>query len=453
MALARYDVEFTKGGDVYKQSQVDALVAVLPGITDLIVLAHGWNNDMADARKLYTELVGNIEQLLDSRSSGAASASLKALDGRTYAICQVFWPSKKFTDEELIPGGGAVSATKASDKALIKALENLKRDPVRLGGKEAPAARIKAIDRAIKAVPKLSTSAAARKTFVDALRSTMPKGKGAKEIDDGSAAFLKADPEKLFKAMSGAVIAPGPKTSRGGAATIGLGAGTAGAGGAAGLGDLVDGITAGARRIANFVTYYQMKERAGDVGTKGVAPFLKQCRKANPAVRMHLVGHSFGGRLVTAAAAGLAKNTAGVTVSLLQAAFSHNALSADFGKGKAGFYRGVLGDARVSGPIIITHTKNDRAVGVAYPLASRIANQVAAALGDENDPYGGMGRNGAQRTTEAAGHNAALGQKGTAYTFAPGTVNNLLADATIKDHGDVRSEAVAYAILCCSGGI
>lgn len=453
MALARFDVEFTKDGDVFKPAQADALVAGLGGVTDLIVLAHGWNNDMADARALYDELVGNIQALLDARADPASPAALKALAGRTYAVCQVFWPSKKFTDAELIPGGGAASAKAASDKALIKALEALKRDPVRLGGKEAPAARVKAIDRAIKAVPKLATSAAARKTFVTALRSTMPKGKGAKEVDDGSAGFLKADPEKLFKAMSGAVVAPGPKVTGGGAATLGGATFGAGGGGAAGLGDLVDGITAGARRIANFVTYYQMKERAGDVGSKGVAPLVKRCRKSHPSVRIHLVGHSFGGRLVTAAAAGLAKNTSDVTLSLLQAAFSHNALSANFGKGKAGFYRTVLGDARVSGPVIITHTKNDRAVGVAYPLASRIANQVAAALGDENDPYGGMGRNGAQHTAEALGHNAVMGKKGTAYALVPGTVNNLKADAVIKDHGDVRNEAVAWAVLCCSGGI
>jgi hypothetical protein len=448
MALARFDVEFTKDGGVHKKAQIDALVAALPNITDLIVLAHGWNNDLADARKLYDELVSNIKQLLDARFGARALPALRALNGRGYAVCQLFWPSKKFTDAELIPGGGAVSATKANDRALIQILENLKRDPVRLGGKEAPAARVKAVDRAIRVIPKLSSSAAARKTFVSALRSTMQKGKGAGEIDDGSAAFVKANPEALFKAMSAAVSAPGPKGSQGGAATLG-----ARGGGAAGLGDLVDGITAGARRIANFVTYYQMKERAGEVGTKGLAPVLKQCRKANPVVRLHLVGHSFGARLVTAAAAGLPKNTPAVTMSLLQAAFSHNALSEDFGTGKAGFYRTVLGDARVSGPVIITHTKNDRAVGIAYPLASRIAHQVAAALGDENDPYGGLGRNGAQRTAEAAGHAATLGPRGTAYTFEPATVNNLRADVTIRDHNDVGSEAIAYAILCCSGGI
>ena len=90
---------------------------------------------------------------------------------------------------------------------------------------------------------------------------------------------------------------------------------------------------------------------------------------------------------------------------------------------------------------------------VPVPLASRIASQIAAALGDENDPYGGLGRNGAQHTTEADGHGVVMGGTKTAYAFAPGTVNNLRADSIIKDHGDVRSEAVACAVLCCTAGI
>jgi hypothetical protein len=30
-------------------------------------------------------------------------------------------------------------------------------------------------------------------------------------------------------------------------------------------------------------------------------------------------------------------------------------------------------------------------------------------------------------------------------------VNNLLADAVIKDHNDVTGGEVAYAVLCCTG--
>jgi hypothetical protein len=171
-------------------------------------------------------------------------------------------------------------------------------------------------------------------------------------------------------------------------------------------------------------------------------------------MRLHLVGHSFGGRVVTAAANGLDASTPAVTMSLLQAAFSHNGLSDDYdGKGSKGFFRPVLADRRISGPVIITHTKNDTAVGIAYPLASRIANQKAAALGDENDPYGGLGRNGAQHTLEAKGRATALGEVGTTYGFAPGAVYNLKADQFISGHSDIRGIQVAYAILNAAGAI
>lgn len=447
MAMRRMDVEFTRDGAPFRQSDVDGLINGLGGVTDLLVVAHGWNNDMADARKLYDELLGNIDKLLDVRAEGGVPTILSKLTGRTYAVCQVFWPSKRFTDEELIPGGGAASATTANTKSLQRVLKALKQDPKRLGGKDAPLARAKQLDRALAAVPRLTKDAKARRAFVEAIRAAL-KPLASKEIDDGSAEFFKIDPEKLFKSLSDPVVAPVARV-RGGATAVGRGD----AGGAAGLRDLADGVIGAARRIANFATYYQMKERAGRVGSDGLAAVLRACRAKAPQIRLHLVGHSFGGRLVTAAAEGLPPNTPAVTVTLLQAAFSHNALSGDFGKGKAGFYRKVLSDRRVSGPIVISHTKNDNAVGIAYPLASRIAQQVAAALGDENDPYGGMGRNGAQHTAEAAGHTATLGPVGEEYNFAPGAVYNLRADQFISGHSDVRNGPVAYMVLSCTAAI
>jgi hypothetical protein len=136
-----------------------------------------------------------------------------------------------------------------------------------------------------------------------------------------------------------------------------------------------------------------------------------------------------------------------VTMSLLQAAYSHNGLAKEFDGEHDGAFRTLLAQQRASGPIMITHTKNDRAVGVAYPLASRISREKAAALGDQNDPYGGMGRNGAQHTPEVNGASRELLDVGAAYQFAPGRVYNLLADEFIKDHGDVAGLQVAYAIL------
>jgi len=437
MAMKRLDLEFTKKGDVFNAAQLEALLNGLDGVTDLIVASHGWNNDLADARKLYDELLGNVDTLLDARDKDTAPKTLVDLRGRVFAACQVFWPSKKFTDDELIPGGGVSTATGDNDTALIAALKALAEDPEQLGGKAVSQARLAIADKAVALVPQLETDQGARRDFLELLRSLLNKDHASS--DDASDEFFSENPEVLFKNMAVEVPTMVP-AGTGGATTVG-------AGGAAGLGDFLKGMKAAARRLANFATYYQMKERAGTVGSKGLAAVLQKVRARNANIRLHLVGHSFGGRLVTAAAQTLAPNTQNVSVSLLQAAFSHNALSADFDSGKAGFYRSVVGDKRVSGPIVITHTKADTAVGIAYPLASRIARQNASALGDANDPYGGMGRNGAQRTAEVHGSTGKLEAVGHEYGFARGKIYNLLADGVIKDHGDVRSVSVAYAIL------
>ncbi|MGA8557898.1 MAG: hypothetical protein WB685_00530, partial [Pseudolabrys sp.] len=44
---------------------------------------------------------------------------------------------------------------------------------------------------------------------------------------------------------------------------------------------------------------------------------------------------------------------------------------------------------------------NDKAVGIAYAIASRLSFDNANALGDENDVYGGIGRNGAVKMKTA----------------------------------------------------
>jgi hypothetical protein len=138
------------------------------------------------------------------------------------------------------------------------------------------------------------------------------------------------------------------------------------------------------------------------------------------------------------------------SLSLLQAAFSHHAFSGKYGDGKQGFFRRVVSDTCVRGPTIITHTRNDRAVGLAYALASRMAGQDASAIGDRDDPYGGLGSNGARDTAEAVDAPAlAAGGAGTHYSPAIGSsrIHNLLAARFVSGHSDIANDAVAYAIL------
>ena len=433
MALQHFDIEFDKHGRIFDQAQLSAIVGAVPQFTDLIVMSHGWNNDMADARALYDRLIQSLDKLVaDNKVPGVA--------GRKLAAVRIFWPSKRFTDEELIPGGGAASAAPANDAALVAMLERLKNDPERLGQKSINPVRAAALDRAKALIPRISDSEDARREFVDKLRAILNPDAAHKE--DASLEFFTQDADTLFDEMSDPVSAP---LATGGGGAAGL---DANEGGAAGLKDMLGGVIAGARRLVNFTTYYEMKERAGTVGRTGVTQMLTAIRQAKPDVRLHLVGHSFGGRLVTAAANELPPGGKGVTMTLLQAAYSHNGLAVKFDGKNDGAYRRIVSEKRVPGPIVITHTKNDKAVGIAYPLASRIALQNAAAFGDENDPYGGMGRNGAQHTPEAKDKAGDMKPVGTAYPpFGPGGIYNLRADAFIKDHNDVTGFQVAYALL------
>jgi pimeloyl-ACP methyl ester carboxylesterase len=173
-------------------------------------------------------------------------------------------------------------------------------------------------------------------------------------------------------------------------------------GGAAGLGQVFSGVKSAALNLLNFTTYYQMKERAGLVGSSGVNAVMRQIRAKFPGLKVHLIGHSFGGRLVTAAADGPANQppVKPNSMTLLQAAFSHNGFAEKFDQSHDGFFRKVVTDGKVSGPIVITYTKNDNAVGLMYPLASLIAGRTRVRW-RRHDPYGGIGRNGAQKTPEA----------------------------------------------------
>ena len=204
----------------------------------------------------------------------------------------------------------------------------------------------------------------------------------------------------------------------------------------------IDLLMRAALNILNYTTYYEMKTRAGTVGNNGVAPLVDKF--ASKVDRIHLIGHSFGGRLVTAAAKASTTNRL-ASLTLLQAAFSHNG----FSKIMKGFFRNVIEAKRIAGPILITNTKNDRAVGLAYPIASRINNDTTMAIGDENDKFGGIGRNGAQKMDfgEVDTNETVLRDTAEKYTFSAGKCFNLRGDSFIKDHGDVTGKQIVNAML------
>jgi pimeloyl-ACP methyl ester carboxylesterase len=219
-------------------------------------------------------------------------------------------------------------------------------------------------------------------------------------------------------------------------------------GGAAGIGDRLAGVRHAIDRLLNLVTYHLMKQRAGIVGRIGLARSLDQIQDDYPGIRIHLAGHSFGCRAITAAAAAARRPLASMT--LLQAAFSHNSFSPDFDSThQPGGFRSVVDEAKCDGPILITHSARDEAVGFYYPVASRIFRQNASSFGGPNDRYGALGRNGARRTPEAS--DGDLLPEGVPYSLTPGGIFNLQADDIIRAHADVVKPETAWALISAAG--
>ena len=450
------EVQITGEGELYDAADLGRVKTHVDDheISDLIVVSHGWNNHMAEARQLYEELLGSARAV-------AAGGSVPLAD-RKIGVVGILWPSKKFADKELIPAGGAASAGGAQPQAEVEdrlaAFAEALDDP-------AVAPEIEELRRA---VGRLEDSADARRLFADKVRVLLPGAHA--DADDGSAAFFAAPAEELFRRLEAPFLPqrPGPVGGGAGGAAGGvMGGATGGAlggvmgagvtpgaggpggpGGAAGLGDWFSGMNAAARRILNYGTYYVMKARAGRVGAGGVRKIVAAVRGHRSRTRVHLVGHSFGGRVVTAAAKALgdAGEPQPASMSLLQAAFSHNGFARRFDGDKDGHFRSVMRDRAVAGPVLVTHTHNDTANGLAYPLASRFSGADAAAVGGPDDRFGAIGANGAQHTPEARpGTLLAAGSPG--YHFEAGRLYNLQADAYIEDHGDVTGPEVAYGIL------
>jgi len=117
--LPYWEVAFDEKGRP-NADDADTLVSGAPGlgIADLIVFAHGWNNDRGQATSLYRRFFEQVPALLP------------ASGGPGLGFAGVIWPSKRWADET-IPGssGGAAALAEAAgppaDRALVADLADV----------------------------------------------------------------------------------------------------------------------------------------------------------------------------------------------------------------------------------------------------------------------------------------------------------------------------------------
>jgi hypothetical protein len=389
-----------------------------PGVEDLVVMAHGWKNDKNDATKLYGTLWANV---CTNFAAGKAERIL---------VAGVLWPAKAFQtdfDEAALTNAHAGTTLAAPARATVTDLseqdfESLLAEFNRfMGASAAPT-----IEAARTAAKGLTASASQALVRLGAAAVAIDAKSPDTELARDAAPIARAQLEPTNAQLLLANLAQPPLFKL--SSTVGT---------VMSLGSVVQGLVSGARaavgRFLNQLTYYEMKNRAGIVGTNLADAVLARLAPARP-IRLHLVGHSFGGRLVTATAnqLGSTDKLELFSVTILQGAYSHNALARQVQPGIAGAFPRVVG--KPTGPIAITHTHNDLACTIAYAIASRLSRDITQGIGDASDEFGAMGANGPQKLDPGT-----VEPDDTTQAFAPTRrkVNTFLADEFIVKTADV----------------
>ncbi len=203
----------------------------------------------------------------------------------------------------------------------------------------------------------------------------------------------------------------------------------------------------GAHELLRQGTYYAMKRRSGAVGQLGLGPAIGLLAAHAPGIRVHLIGHSFGARLVSYALRGMPAGVRTVkSVTLLQGAFSHYAFAdrLPHDRSRGGALRGV--QRRIDGPLVSCHSRHDDALGRFYPLASKLAGDSTSFL-NLWDRWGAVGYDGI-RAVEGA-RRVRLGERlpatGCVSVDASSVVRR--GGPPCGAHSDVCHEELARAVF------
>ncbi|MDQ3327736.1 MAG: serine-threonine protein kinase [Chloroflexota bacterium] len=422
-----WEIGFDEQAQFLDTKAIDSMVAELPGqaLTDLIILSHGWNNDRRYARGLYERLLGQVREVLHANG---------LRDGAKLGAAGVYWPSMRWADESGPDnaGGAASFGAPASDRQTVEELKAV----------YPTAKQQRAIDDLARLLDERPDDPKELARFQKLMGALVTADDATDDPDDnGELALLEDDPQLVYERF--ATVAPEAYDPD--------------AGTVAGLGDLRRKLWEGAKNALRQATYWEMKKRAGVVGQTGLGPLIGRLHEAQPDMRVHLVGHSFGARLVSFALAGLPAGDPSPVKSLvlLQGAFSHFAFarSLPHAPSRGGGLAGMA--ARVDGPIVVCYSIHDSAVGTLYPLASISAGQDAAAMEDRFYRWGAMGYDGAQAVGAAQ---EPLRRVGQGYKFAPGKVFNLDGKDIVATggppagaHSDIFHPEIAWAMLNAAG--
>jgi|HubBroStandDraft_2_1064218.scaffolds.fasta_scaffold00415_12 hypothetical protein len=385
-------------------------------ITDVFFFNHGWHGDITAAQDQYDRWIGAfITQGADLERARAIFPMFQPL------LVGLHWPSEPWGDED-IPSGNAFGVSADTNPSSL-----LNGFATRLGDTPEIRRCLETIldeARGGAAAKQLSTSARNAYLDLNGILGIGSAGVGAAPDADRDS----FDPDEIVKSGTS-----GPTNF-----------------GAFGFG----GILAPLR----VLSYWTMKKRARTIGEGGMHIFLKKLMTATVGrkTRIHLMGHSFGTIVVSGMLGG--PNSDGTlprpveSLVLVQGAVSLWSYCQDipFPAAGGGYFKRLLTDRKVSGPIVTTKSEYDHAVGILYPLASKVrgAPDFVAGL----PKFGGIGTFGIQGLKNAAEDSAML-TADRPYNFKGGKVYNLDGSQFISKmeglsgaHNDIAGPEVAHSI-------
>ncbi|MGW4700570.1 serine-threonine protein kinase [Streptomyces sp. NPDC004285] len=399
------EITFDKDGDGPPGQASELAALARQGVGDLVVFAHGWNSSPSGATRLCSDFFAPFPELL--------------APGAEVGYAGLIWPSMMFSGEPVPDFRALVTVLPEKEPVVGRLTELLAAAPA----SEAAFAEFGALLRQL--------------TDVDAESVALPE-----PVPE----FLVADPVAVCARFTAALEDADAVTSE---------AVSAGVLSAEAFGGGIKTYWKGAKEVLRQATYYVMKKRAGQVGEHGLGPLLGEVARAAPGLRVHLVGHSMGARLVAYALRGLPAGARPVaSVTLLQGAFSHYAFAARLphDPGRSGALRDLQG--RVRGPVVACYSRHDTALGVMYPLASRLANDSASLagpaeglLGADDPRWGAIGHDGMQAVPGVV--RLSLAEALRARVPGSGCVSVDTAEV-VRSHGDIRRPELAEVVVAAS---
>jgi hypothetical protein len=426
--LSYFLISFTPDG-VERQEKVDGADGLLSAklraelaetaVTDVFLIGHGWKGDEPAASDQYDRWISAMAKCTSDRARVRDKCPLfRPL------LVGLHWPSLPWGDEEINDSQASFSV---NERSAIEEMIDLYAERIA----DTPAARdalAVIFEAAMENVAPAQLSPEVREAYL-VLNSESGLGndkEGAAPGDDRE----PFNPDLAYR------------NSEAEAADFGA--------------ISLDGILSPLRQLS----FWKMKDRARRFGERGGHQLLKSLQRVAEAsdrgVLFHLMGHSFGCIVMSAILRGPSIGNLRVepvhSLFLVQGALSLWSYcdSIPCAPARAGYFRSLIANSRVAGPIIATFSEHDTAVGKYYPLGAGIRRQVAYALG-ELPKYGGVGAFGIRGPgIEIEDRDVVAIDK--TYGFQPGKVYNLDASAYIRKmegasgaHSDISHPEVAHA--------